>query len=69
MSLKSGDFSGLTSVTDLELNNNMFTTLPANLFSDMTSLDALYLNNGKLVSLDAEAFSGADVTGRTLSGE
>ena len=58
MSLKSGDFSGLTSVTDLELNNNMFTTLPANLFSDMTSLDALYLNNGKLVSLDAEAFSG-----------
>ena len=57
-SLKTGDFAGLTNVTDLLLGNNTFTTLPANVFSGLSSLEVLELSAGDLISLDARAFSG-----------
>ena len=57
-SLKTGDFAGLTNVTDLLLGSNIFTTLPANVFSGLSSLEVLELSAGDLISLDARAFSG-----------
>ena len=56
--LRSGDFAGLTKVTELGLSFNDFTTLPADLFSDMTALKSINLVGGKLTSLPDGVFSG-----------
>ena len=57
-SLKTGDFAGLTNVTDLLLGSNTFTTLPANVFSGLSSLTSLNLEQNELSSLLANVFSG-----------
>ena len=58
VSLKSGDFAGLTSVLFLLLDSNSLTTLPANVFSGLTAMFRLDLSANSLTSLSAEAFSG-----------
>ena len=55
--LKTGDFSGLSSLTTLYLNNNRLTSLPDDVFSGLSSLRYLYLNNNQLNNLPATLFS------------
>ena len=55
--LRSDDFSGLTSLSTLYLGNNNLTTLPADIFSGLSSLTALYIQNNKLNSLPEGVFS------------
>ncbi len=55
--LRSDDFSGLTSLSTLYLGNNNLTTLPADIFSGLSSLTALYIQNNKLNSLPEDVFS------------
>ena len=50
-------FSALTSLTELQLNNNQLASLSANVFSPLTSLTELQLNNNQLASLSANVFS------------
>ena len=57
-SLKSGDFSGLTSVTLIGLSSNSLTSLPSDIFSDLISLETIFLRNNKLEILDKNLFSG-----------
>ena len=58
LTLKDGDFDGLSALTELRLQENQLTTLPANIFSDLSSLRTLYLNNNQLTSLPSTVFSG-----------
>ena len=58
LTLKDGDFDGLSALTELRLQENQLTTLPANIFSDLSSLRTLYLNNNRLSSLPSTVFSG-----------
>ena len=57
-SLKSGDFAGLTAVTQILLGYNQLGALPANLFSGLTSLQELSLETSGVTSLPTDAFSG-----------
>ena len=58
MSLKAGDFSGLTAVTSIDLSFNEIGALPADLFSGLTSLQTLRMEFSGVTSLPADAFSG-----------
>ncbi|MDE2672862.1 MAG: leucine-rich repeat protein [Bacteroidota bacterium] len=51
LSLKEGDFDGLTSLTLLSLSGNGLVTLPAGIFDQLTSLTELLLYNNDLVML------------------
>ena len=54
--LKPGDFSGLSALTTLRLNNNDLTTLPTDIFSGLSSLTFLYLNGNDFSSLPESVF-------------
>ena len=56
ISLKSGDFAGLTRVTNLKLQKNALTELPAGLFDELTALTTLSLYENALTSLPAGIF-------------
>ena len=56
--LKSGDFAGLTGLTDLRLRFNEITTLPADIFSGLSALTRLELDNNQLSTLPTGVFSG-----------
>ena len=56
--LKSGDFAGLTGLTDLRLRSNEITTLPADIFSGLSALTTLRLDNNQLSTLPTGVFSG-----------
>ena len=58
VSLKSGDFSGLTALKKLYIPGTQLTGLPADIFSGLTALEELSLANNRLSSLPAEVFSG-----------
>ena len=67
--LKSGDFAGLTGLTDLNLDGNQLTTLPADIFSGLSALTTLTLNNNQLSTLPTGVFSGlTSLTTLNLSG-
>ena len=55
-SLQADDFSGLTSLTKLNLQHNQLGALPAGVFSDLTSLRRLLLSNNQLRTLPAGVF-------------
>ena len=57
-SLKYGDFSGLSSLTELNLYENKLTTLPDGVFIGLSSLETLYLGINDLTSLPSGVFSG-----------
>ena len=59
-SLRSGDFSGLTSLRGLVLSSNRLTALPADIFSGLPALRYLRLQDNELRSLPANLFSGLD---------
>ena len=55
--LKSGDFAGLTNLTQLNLrHNSKLSSLPADIFDPLTSLTTLNLNDNDLSSLPAGVF-------------
>ncbi len=56
--LQSGDFAGLTGLTQLTLRNNALRGLPAGLFSGLTELEDLNLSDNALSSLPANIFAG-----------
>ena len=58
LSLKSGDFSGLTALRDLGLRNNGLNELPADLFRELAALEELYLNENQISRLPDGVFSG-----------
>ena len=57
-SLKSGDFSGLTSLKILNLAGNSLRTLPEGIFDELTSLEVLNLAENNLQTLPAGIFDG-----------
>ena len=57
LTLKDGDFDGLSALTELRLQENRLTTLHANIFSGLSALSTLYLNNNQLASLPTTVFS------------
>ena len=57
--LRTGDFQGLSRVSDLRLDGNSLTALPTGLFSEMRSLSWLFLNENNLAELPSGAFDGA----------
>ncbi len=57
-SLKSGDFAGLTGLTDLRLRLNEITTLPADIFSGLSALTTLRLDDNQLSTLPSGIFAG-----------
>ena len=57
MSLKEGDFSGLTALTDLDLSSNQLRSLPEGVFSGLTALTDLDLSSTQLGSLPDGVFS------------
>ena len=54
--LKSGDFDGLTALTELVLTRNPLTTLPADIFDELTALEELWLYENDLSALPAGIF-------------
>ncbi len=56
--LKSGDFAGLTGLTELTLDSNEITALPADIFSGLSALMRLELNNNQLSTLPSGIFAG-----------
>ena len=56
--LQSGDFAGLTALTQLTLRNNALRGLPAGLFNGLTTLEDLNLSYNALSSLPANIFAG-----------
>ena len=65
--LKSGDFAGLTGLTELNLDSNEITTLPADIFTGLTSLTNLNLSNNPLpASLPASLFADVPRNAITL---
>ena len=58
MALRSGDFAGLTGMTNLRMNFNRLRTLPADIFDGLSALSSLLLNNNELGSLDPDIFDG-----------
>ncbi len=63
-SLKAGDLSGLTSLTNLDLSRNQLSVIPESIFADLTNLESLNLAYNQLSSLPEELFSG--LTGLTV---
>ena len=57
-SLKSGDFSGLSSLENLNFNYNKITSLPPDIFVELSSLKVLWLADNGLTSLPPDIFSG-----------
>ena len=57
-SLQLGDFSGLTTLTDLSLIGNELSSFPVGAFSGLTALETLNLRDNELSSLPVGAFSG-----------
>ena len=55
-SLRTGDFAGLSNVTDLSLVGNRLSSLPAGIFGGMDALEALRLSDNRLSSLRAGVF-------------
>ena len=55
--LKSGDFTGLTSLGWIKLNNNQLTQLPADIFTPASALTTIHLDNNQISSLPANIFS------------
>ena len=50
-------FAGLDdTLSDLALQNNRISSLPADIFDDLTNLGLLYLSGNEIVSLDADLF-------------
>ena len=67
--LKSGDFAGLTGLTEIQLNDHQLTTLPADIFSGLSALETLRLGNNQLSSLPSGIFAGlTSLTTLNLSG-
>ena len=60
--LKTGDFDGLTALSQLQLHENQLRTLPADIFSELTSLRTLYLSRNQLTNLPAGTFKGLTAT-------
>ena len=58
LSLKSGDFSGLTALRSLGMRYNGLTELPADVFLGLAALEELYLNDNQISSLPDGVFSG-----------
>ena len=56
--LKAGDFSGLTSLREIDLAQNNLTSLPEGIFSGLTSLQQLLLQYNGLTTLPESVFSG-----------
>ncbi len=56
--LKSGDFAGLTGLTELNLSNNEMTTLPVDIFSGLSALTTLRLDDNQLSTLPSGVFAG-----------
>ena len=56
-SLQSGDFAGLTHLSNLLLSHNQLATLPAGIFSGLTDLQGLALSHNQLTTLPADIFS------------
>ena len=56
--LKSGDFAGLTGLTELRLRFNEITTLPVDIFSGLSALESLKLDNNQLSALPTGIFAG-----------
>ena len=68
-SLQAGDFSGLSSVTGLNLASNSLTSLPDGVFGELISLTSLDLSSNQLASLPDEIFnSPGNLTDLDLSG-
>ena len=68
-SLQAGDFSGLSSVTSLNLASNSLTSLPDGVFGELIYLTSLDLGSNQLASLPDEIFnSPAKLTDLDLSG-
>ncbi len=60
--VKSGDFNGMTSLTELVLYSNGITKLPAGIFNGLGSLTTLRLdNNPQLTELPAGIFNGLNL--------
>ena len=57
ISLKDGDFEGLTAVSTLNLQNQALGTLPSGIFNDLTALTALNLIGNNLVTLPNDTFT------------
>ena len=57
-SLKTGDFTGLSGLEQLELDQNSLTTLPPGLLSGLSSLTKLHLARNQLAALPADLISG-----------
>ena len=57
ISLKDGDFEGLTTVSTLNLQNQALGTLPSGIFNDLTALTALDLSGNNLVTLPDDTFT------------
>ena len=58
--LQSGDFAGLTGLTNLVLSNNPLTTLPAGIFDDLGSVRTLNLMGNQLEELPPGIFDELD---------
>ena len=54
--LKTGDFAGLTKMTQLWMDGNSLTSLPEDVFDPLTKLTELRLDRNKLTSLPAKVF-------------
>ncbi len=56
--IKSGDFAGLTSLTQLQLHSNHISALPEDLFEDLDSLEGLIISFSQLQELPEDVFEG-----------
>ena len=56
--LKSGDFDGLTKLTELRLYSDPITELPDGIFSDLSSLTMMDLRNNQIEYISAAQFTG-----------
>ncbi|MDE2664724.1 MAG: leucine-rich repeat protein [Acidobacteriota bacterium] len=56
-SLKAGDFSGLTQLINLKLDNNSLTSLPVGIFNGLSNLQELDLRSNSLSAVPAGIFS------------
>ena len=57
-SLQSGDFAGLSNLSQLDIFGGSITALPADVFSGLTKLEGLQLYNNELSALPDSVFSG-----------
>ena len=56
ISLRNGDFEGLSGLVFLDLSHNFLRALPDSVFADVTSLDTLYLEENLLAALPEGVF-------------